>query len=85
MTEQEWVVTVADVYLTHLDDVIADLESVGFRPSGVLRSLGQVTGCTSAAHASADSVRGALASVTGVTAVDAVHRYRAAPPDADIQ
>ena len=78
MTEQEWVVTVADEYLTHLDDVIADLESVGFRPSGVLRSLGQVTGCTSAAHASADSV-------TGVAAVDAVHRYRAAPPDADIQ
>jgi hypothetical protein len=85
MTEQEWVVTVTDEYLQHIDDVVTGLESLGFRTSGVLRSLGQVTGGTRVTHASADSVRSALAAVTGVASVDAVHRYRAAPPDHEVQ
>ncbi|WP_147383507.1 hypothetical protein [Nesterenkonia natronophila] len=85
MTEQEWVVTVAHQYLQHIDDVVSNLESLGFRTSGVLRNLGQVTGGTTVPHASADSVRSALAAVTGVASVDAVHRYRAAPPDHDVQ
>lgn len=83
MAAQEWVITVSDQYVECLDEVVSDLEAVGLRTSGVLRSLGQITGETASTQESADSVRQELAAVDGVASVDAAQQYRVPPIDPD--
>ncbi|NDK31018.1 hypothetical protein [Nesterenkonia haasae] len=83
MTHQEWIITVDDEHVQGIDEVVDALEAVGFRASGVLRSLGQVTGETTSTQQDDESLRQALAAVAGVASVDAARRYRVAPSDSD--
>ncbi|WP_208012828.1 hypothetical protein [Nesterenkonia salmonea] len=85
MAHQEWIITVDDEHVEYIDDVVLSLESVGFHTSGVLRSLGQVTGATDSGQDAEDAVSQALAAVEGVASVDAARRWGVGPPDSTVQ
>lgn len=85
MAKKEWIITVDDDALSRLDEVVAELESRGFEVLRVLRTLGQVTGCTEVGSAAADPAPSALSSVPGVRSVDTVQTYTIRPSGADLQ
>lgn len=84
---QHWVITVDDEHLSHIDDVVAQLQEAGLVVEKVLRSLGQITGYTEGTSVQSDEVSGThrLSAVSGVASIDGAQRHSVAPPDAEVQ
>lgn len=79
MAKKEWIVTVDDDALPRLDEIIADLESRGFEVLRVLRTLGQIAGCTEGDGTAMSPGPDTLSSVPGVSSVDAVQTHTIRP------
>lgn len=77
--QTEWIITVDDEHLDHLDDVVASLKRAGLTVDQVLATLGQI--CGRAQY----SQRTTFAAVSGVASVSAAQRHRIAPPEAEVQ
>lgn len=84
MAKNEWIITVDDDALARLDELVAELESQGLEVLRVLRTLGQIAGCTEVGSSEADPTPEALSKVPGVRSVDAVQTYTIRPSGAEV-
>lgn len=73
------IVTIRSEDLAQIDDVAEKLRAAGLMVDNVLKSLGQVTGTTTAEHVDA------LRQVEKVESVSPQRTMRIAPPDSDVQ
>ncbi|MGJ9373657.1 hypothetical protein [Nesterenkonia sp. CF4.4] len=88
MTEQQWIITVDEEHLDGIDAVVTELEAAGLVVDRVLRSLGQITGHTSASQGVQTQTSGgspSFSAVPGVASADGAQRHHIAPPDAEVQ
>lgn len=72
-------VTVHDDHLERIEELADKLRAAGMQVDQVLPAVGAITGSAT------ESARPVIAALPGVAAVEDEHRFRAPPPDSDIQ